>query len=129
MGAGGTVQLKIPDDADLWRGGLDRVDTQRNRQKHIMRWKHAWDLLSDDFRYPTHDGDQQPVDAGAWSFVKTMMLETLWYGNEEAYGRVYKRVHRKWGHTIEVTFNRIDGDVYVSDAWIVADRPDRPPAN
>ncbi len=82
---------------------LKRLLTDPNRITHILQKQHKWDKL---------------VPDGNCDEVYKLISKTMDEGAEATYKSVNKKVLQMGDEIIEVTYKKIDGEIFISDAWI-----------
>ncbi len=97
---------KKVDETDQITNFLNRLPN--GKIQHIIEGSkghdHKWQLLA-----PNKN----------WGDIKNIIISTMKSGVEQPYGKAFKRTMTYNGHLVEVTFNKCDGIIMISDAWVV----------
>lgn len=75
-----------------------------NKIKHILQEKHLWSRLV------------KNIDD--WSSISKIMERVLKEGIEQPYGSAFIKTLIIDGQTVQVTYQKIDGIIRISDGWI-----------
>jgi RHS repeat-associated protein len=84
---------------------IKEMKKDMNKKNHILQKKHAWNKVV-----------KNPND---WNAVSNVIKKVLSEGKEERYKGVYAKKLKVNGYTVMVTYNKVNGKIKVSDAWVV----------
>lgn len=72
------------------------------KRSHILESKHLWSR----------------VTKNNWTEVSKVMSHVMRHGKESAYGSARKKTMKLNGHTVTVTFKRVNGQTKISNGWV-----------
>lgn len=73
-----------------------------NKRSHILASKHDW----------------HKVTNNNWTDVSKVISHVMRHGKESAYGSARKKTLSMNGQTVTVTFQRVNGEIKISNAWV-----------
>ncbi|WP_170234601.1 polymorphic toxin type 35 domain-containing protein [Macrococcus equipercicus] len=101
-GGGGGFPLIIRSNSVL--PYISSIGKNSNNVSHILRKDHLW----------------KEISSGKWEDLERIMSATMRYGSESKYKKsALKKVYTKYGRSVVVTYVRKNGQILVSDGWVV----------